>query len=120
MVSINFNKISMKISLNIGRKLREEPKIVSRDGQSNNDCRVAGNRKCNPITWGEYGGYTDGCCTTDEPCGENEGDCSGDSDCLPGLVCGKHNCPTGVGFDARSDCCELMSGSFKISKYVEM
>ena len=75
-------------------------------------CAVGGNRKCNPNTWDEFGGYRDGCCTPDQRCGENEGDCSDDSDCLPGFVCGTKNCPKGRGFDDRADCCELFSDVF--------
>ena len=75
-------------------------------------CAVGGNRKCNPNTWDEFGGYRDGCCTPDQRCGENEGDCSDDSDCLPGFVCGTKNCPKGRSFDDRADCCELFSDVF--------
>merc|ERR1711953_997780 len=32
-------------------------------------------------------------CTTESPCGENEGDCGVDADCASGLVCGTSNCP---------------------------
>ena len=88
-----------------------------RGKRSNGECRVTGNRKCNHVTWGESGGYQDGCCTPEQPCAENEGDCSLDSDCLPGLVCGKDNCPKDVGFDSRAACCELVSGKFNPSEY---
>ena len=81
-------------------------------------CTVGGNRKCNHATWDEFGGYRDGCCTPDQKCGVNEGDCSDDSDCYPGLVCGTKNCPKGVGFDDRADCCEPISGIFKPSKHI--
>ena len=56
-------------------------------------CGNEGNLKCNPNTWDEFGGYRDGCCTPEQRCQENEGDCSDDSDCFPGLVCGSRNCP---------------------------
>ena len=79
-------------------------------------CGNEGNRKCNPNTWDEFGGYRDGCCTPEQRCQENEGDCSDDSDCFPGLVCGNRNCPKGVGFGDRADCCELYSGTFNPSK----
>ena len=78
---------------------------------------VAGNRRCNPKTWDESGGYTDGCCTADQPCGIDEGDCSDDAGCLPGLVCGKNNCPKDQGFIYRSDCCEPFSDVFNPSKH---
>ena len=80
-------------------------------------CTVGGNRKCNHHTWDDFGGYLDGCCTPDQKCGIDEGDCSEDSDCHPGLVCGTRNCPKGVGFSDRADCCEPISGVFKPSKH---
>ena len=48
------------------------------------------------------------CCQGD--CGEGEGDCDGDSDCLPGLVCGDDNCVTGTypagTLVSDDDCCK--------------
>ena len=79
-------------------------------------CTVGGNHKCNPATWDEFGGYRDGCCTPEQLCGVNEGDCSTDNDCHPGLMCGSKNCPKGVGFGDRADCCEPISGVFKPGK----
>ena len=82
-------------------------------------CAVKSNKRCNPQTWDEYEGYLDGCCTAEQRCGEMEGDCSDDSDCMPGLVCGKNNCPKdtkspkGQGFGERADCCEPLSDEFK-------
>ena len=99
-------------------QVRGTNKIDSYKGKrSSGECRVTGNRKCNHLTWGESGGYQDGCCTPEQPCAEKEGDCSLDSDCLPGLVCGKDNCPKDVGFDSRAACCELVSGKFNPSEY---
>ena len=42
-----------------------------------------------------------------EKCGENEGGCTDDSQCKPGLICGNNNCPTGSGshFNQWTDCC---------------
>ena len=37
-------------------------------------------------------------------CGENQGDCDDDSECLPGFRCGRWNCE-GVGVDPAMDCC---------------
>ena len=79
------------------------------------ECSVRTNRRCNPETWDEFGGYSDGCCTVDQKCGENEGDCSEDADCMPGLMCGKNNCPKDMGFGERSDCCEPVSDVFNPS-----
>lgn len=42
----------------------------------------------------------DGCCTSDNKCGDREGDCDFDSDCISG-VCGSNNCPWGDS----DDCC---------------
>ena len=46
-----------------------------------------------------------------------EGDCNSDNDCMPGLICGKHNCPKDVGYDTRADCCEHVAVVFTPSKY---
>ena len=83
-------------------------------------CTVGGNRKCNHLSWDEFGGYRDGCCTPDQKCGLDEGDCSDDSDCHAGLVCGTKNCPKGVGFSERASCCEPISGVFKPSRSKHM
>ena len=83
-------------------------------------CTVGGNRKCNHLSWDEFGGYRDGCCTPDQKCGLDEGDCSDDSDCHAGLVCGTKNCPEGVGFSERASCCEPISGIFKPSRCKNM
>ena len=48
-----------------------------------------------------YGGNT---CCDDGICGEGEGDCDSDNDCLPGLICGKNNC-IGSTFTSSDDCC---------------
>ena len=53
-------------------------------------------------------GTTDGCCNSDCPCGENEGDCDNDSECDANLKCGQgngfdDNCPNT--FPSWSDCC---------------
>ena len=94
--------------------------ITSHKRTTENKCAVGGNRKCNPNTWDQFGGYRDGCCTPDQPCGENEGDCSDDSDCLPGLVCGTKNCPKERGFADRADCCELFSDVFNPGKIAKI
>merc|ERR1719150_3046153 len=46
----------------------------------------------------------DSCCSSDNMCGDGEGDCDHDGDCLSG-VCGTDNC-VGEGFDSTDDCCE--------------
>lgn len=96
-------------------KMRD-PGLARSKRTASDGCAIAGNKKCNPLTWDEFGGYRDGCCTTDQRCGEMEGDCSDDSDCLPGLVCGSNNCPNNTGFAERADCCELYSHVFTPGK----
>ena len=49
-----------------------------------------------------FGGNS--CCTKDEPCALNEGDCDTDAECQGGLKCGNNNC-VGYGFDSTDDCC---------------
>ena len=44
------------------------------------------------------------CCTDDNKCSENQGDCDYDSDCAGDLVCGTNNCPEG--FPDEFDCCK--------------
>ena len=76
-----------------------------------NNCRKIG------IKPPEYYDWDDDCCYDPEPCrggndcchnhicGEREGDCDDDDDCLPGLACGTDNCGTGIIFDRTDDCC---------------
>merc|ERR1719430_430066 len=54
----------------------------------------------------------DDCCTPQDPCGNNDGDCDTDDDCAGLLVCGNNNCPQDLFvslFDVDDDCCELAS-----------
>ena len=44
-------------------------------------------------------------CTTQNHCGEDEGDCDSHNMCQDGLVCGLNNCPASLGFDPEVDCC---------------
>ena len=44
------------------------------------------------------------CCSFYNKCGENEGDCDFDSDCIGNLKCGTNNC-VGSKFHSLSDCC---------------
>ena len=44
-------------------------------------------------------------CTSEIPCGEDEGDCDSHTECQAGLACGLDNCPTSLGFDSEVDCC---------------
>ena len=49
----------------------------------------------------------DSCCTPENKCGIDEGDCDNDNDCQDGLVCGSNNCSNKSGDDWESsdDCC---------------
>ena len=44
-------------------------------------------------------------CTSEIPCGEDEGDCDSHAECQAGLACGSDNCPASLGFDSEVDCC---------------
>ena len=46
---------------------------------------------------------TGSCCTADNPCSLNEGDCDDNSDCMTDMYCGSGNCPSG--FPSGHDCC---------------
>ena len=45
------------------------------------------------------------CCSDDNLCGINQGDCDFDHQCQFGLKCGSNNCPASLGFDSEFDCC---------------
>ena len=47
----------------------------------------------------------DDCCTTSNKCGNNEGDCDYNVDCLDGHICGHNNCVGSLFFDYGDDCC---------------
>ena len=70
-------------------------------------CKPPGNPRCNPATWIEY---SNGCCSPEEPCGETEGDCNGDSSCIGSLVCEENSCQPSKGFHLRASCCQQPSG----------
>merc|ERR1719376_1177632 len=49
----------------------------------------------------------DSCCSPSSPCGEGQGDCDRDADCLGGLICVEDGCDrtTFPSFDPTDDCC---------------
>ena len=51
----------------------------------------------------DYESYDRECCSHEEPCGINQGDCDGDSACQGNLICGTDNCPSP--FPSSADCC---------------
>ena len=72
---------------------------------------ICGNDNC-PTTFG-FDPKIDCCllpsldldCTSEIPCGQNEGDCNSHDECQAGLACGTDNCPASLGFDSEIDCC---------------
>ena len=44
------------------------------------------------------------CCQPDFKCGQDEGDCDVDEDCIDGYACGTNNCPSEF-HAATHDCC---------------
>ena len=53
------------------------------------------------------------CCSEAKPCGEMEGDCNSDKDCLIGLKCGENNCNENSGnWESTDDCCYKPKGSY--------
>ena len=66
---------------------------ANNNGGINVRCKPPGNPKCNIDTWKIYGGYSDHCCTNEQQCYINEGDCDFDSECLGSLVCLPNSCP---------------------------
>ena len=44
-------------------------------------------------------------CTSENPCGIDEGDCDIHDECQDGLFCGSNNCPDSLGFHSEFDCC---------------
>ena len=80
-------------------------------------CKPPGNPRCNPDTWDKYGGYSNACCSDQEKCGIDEGDCNLDSECHGSLVCKHNSCPSSPQdesrrFHERASCCQQPSGSY--------
>ena len=44
-------------------------------------------------------------CTSQNPCGTDQGDCDTHDECQDGLACGSNNCPDSLGFHSELDCC---------------
>ena len=89
--------------------------IISGDDVTIN-CKPSGNPRCNPASWNRYGGYSDGCCSNEEKCTINEGDCNLDSECVGSLVCMPNTCPVSDDisrqFHTRASCCQQPSGAY--------
>ena len=73
---------------------------------------------CDADTYGDYGnslpnGVDSGsCCTSDNPCDVDEGDCDNDDECMHGLTCGSNNCPNE--FPSNHDCCTGTKNDFEL------
>eukprot|EP00516_Mucochytrium_quahogii_P001197 CAMPEP_0203757968 /NCGR_PEP_ID=MMETSP0098-20131031/10782_1 /ASSEMBLY_ACC=CAM_ASM_000208 /TAXON_ID=96639 /ORGANISM=" , Strain NY0313808BC1" /LENGTH=594 /DNA_ID=CAMNT_0050650213 /DNA_START=79 /DNA_END=1860 /DNA_ORIENTATION=- len=51
-----------------------------------------------------------GCCSPGQQCGQGQGGCSSDNDCIGGLQCGRGNCKQEFGFGTvNSNCCTVSS-----------
>ena len=44
-------------------------------------------------------------CTSENPCGTDQGDCDTHDECQDGLRCGSNNCPESLGLHSEFDCC---------------
>ena len=56
-----------------------------------------------------------GCCSIDDPCDVDEGDCDSDDECKGELICGQANCDEKkFGKNQRTDCCENQRGNIFI------
>ena len=52
-----------------------------------------------------------GYCTSNCPCGANEGHCKSHDQCLPGLACLPESCSTSLGFANTTSCCQSVDVS---------
>ena len=58
------------------------------------------------------------CCSETNKCGEMEGDCNSDFDCLDGLRCGNENCNENSGnWVPGADCCYKPKRNFFLTKH---
>ena len=58
----------------------------------------------------------EGCCTKDNPCEVNEGDCDSNEDCKGDLRCGQANCDAEkFGIKSKTDCCYEHIGNISLS-----
>ena len=49
-------------------------------------------------------------CTSENPCGQDEGDCDTHDECQDGLRCGTNNCPVSASMASDMDCCSVHDG----------
>ena len=69
--------------------------------------------KCDP-TKADWTGYINNCCTTSNPCGENEGGCSSNDQCGGTLICSssEERCSSIFDTDSGEKCCHLQGENF--------
>merc|ERR1711992_18092 len=60
-------------------------------------------KRCNGDGFCDGTVYNPNCCTKDNPCKKDEGDCDYSYQCIGDLQCGKDNCPEM--FPTGADCC---------------
>ena len=99
--------------------------IIAYQGSDNGEdakigCKAPGNPRCNPESWKFYGGYSNACCSEEEKCTINEGDCNTDTECFGSLICKANSCPTSAdpskNFHERASCCQQPSGTYLLGK----
>ena len=49
-------------------------------------------------------------CTSENPCGQDQGDCDTHDECQDGFACGTNNCPASAGMSSDMDCCSVHAG----------
>ena len=67
------------------------------------------------------------CCTTDKPCGIDEGGCNSDEDCFGGLTCGYENCAFRYkdsfgdiyDTDVTANCCKVYINRTTLLMYIQ-
>ena len=102
--------------------------IIAYQGSDNGEdakigCKAPGNPRCNPESWKFYGGYSNACCSEEEKCTINEGDCNLDTECYGSLICMPNSCPIAKDvsrkFHKRASCCQQPSGTYKLGTHLE-
>ena len=60
------------------------------------------------------------CCSHNNKCNVQEGDCNSDSDCMDGLICGKYNCEKtdDLWWNQGDDCCQKPNDARKCFIYI--
>ena len=83
------------------------------------DVIFVGVDKCDPAKTSDWT-YDEDCCTTSNPCGENQGGCKTDDQCGGGnLVCtaSSTSCPSDFNTASGEKCCHLEGNKNKMLYY---